>query len=127
MSLDDGWMRKGRCAHTAEYYSAVKKNEILPFARTRKEPEYYAEQNSQRTNTARRPSRVESMKHVKKHPKSRNGPANAEHKLMAARGDGGSARWAQGRERYGPLVPEGVSHGDEGPGGRSGRADGGRR
>ena len=43
----DKWIKKMWCmrtrahvrTHTQEYYSAIKKNEILPFATTRMEPE----------------------------------------------------------------------------------------
>ena len=30
----DGWMKKRWCLHTAEYHSAIKKGEIMPFAAT---------------------------------------------------------------------------------------------
>ena len=30
----DKWTKKRRCIHTMEYYSVIKRNEILPFATT---------------------------------------------------------------------------------------------
>ena len=35
----DEWIKKMWCIHTMEYYSAIKKNEIFPFATTRVELE----------------------------------------------------------------------------------------
>ena len=37
-SIDD-WIRKTWCMYTKEYYSAMKKNKIMPFAATRMELE----------------------------------------------------------------------------------------
>ena len=31
---DDEWVKKVRCVYTMEYYSAIKRNGILPFAMT---------------------------------------------------------------------------------------------
>ena len=35
----EDWIRKMRCIYTMEYYSAIKKNKIMPFAATWMEPE----------------------------------------------------------------------------------------
>ena len=32
--LTDGWIKKMWCIHTMKYYSAIKKNKIIPFAAT---------------------------------------------------------------------------------------------
>ena len=32
--LTDEWIKKMRCTYTMEYYSAIKKNETMPFATT---------------------------------------------------------------------------------------------
>ena len=32
--LTDGWINKMWCIHTMKYYSAIKKNKIIPFAAT---------------------------------------------------------------------------------------------
>ena len=32
MSLEGGWIKKMRYIYTMEYYSAIKKSEIMPFA-----------------------------------------------------------------------------------------------
>ena len=37
--LTDDWIKKIWCTYTVEYYSAIKKNKIMPFAATWVEPE----------------------------------------------------------------------------------------
>ena len=39
MSLTDKWIKKMWCINTKDYYSAITKNEILPFATMRMELE----------------------------------------------------------------------------------------
>ena len=34
LTLTEEWIKKLWCTHTMEYYSAIKKNEIMPFAAT---------------------------------------------------------------------------------------------
>ena len=41
--LMDDWIRKRCYIHTMEYYSAIKKNDIMPFAATWKELETHTE------------------------------------------------------------------------------------
>ena len=38
-SLDNDWIKKRRYLYTREYYSAIKKDEILPFVTTGMNPE----------------------------------------------------------------------------------------
>ena len=51
--LTDEWIKKMWCKHTMEYYSAIKKNEILPFAMMWMELEciMLSEINQRKTNT----------------------------------------------------------------------------
>ena len=37
----DEWIKKMWCMHTIEYYSAIKENEIMPFAATRMDLEIF--------------------------------------------------------------------------------------
>ena len=39
MSMTDDWIRKSWYTYTTEYYSAIKKNKIMPFTATRMELE----------------------------------------------------------------------------------------
>jgi len=45
VSSTEEWIKKMRYIYTMEYYSAIKKNEILPFATTWLELDYNAKQN----------------------------------------------------------------------------------
>ena len=50
----DGWVKKLWFIYTMKCYSAIKKNEILPFATARMDPEgdiMLSEVNQRRTNT----------------------------------------------------------------------------
>ena len=48
----DDWIKKMWCIYTMEYYSAIKKNEILPFAATQMEVENImpSEMSDRKTN-----------------------------------------------------------------------------
>ena len=50
--LIDEWIKKMWCKYTMEYYSAIKKNEILPFAATQMEVENImpSEMSDRKTN-----------------------------------------------------------------------------
>ena len=47
--LIDEWIKKMWCKYTMEYYSAIKKNEILPFAATWIEMILLSEVNQRKT------------------------------------------------------------------------------
>ena len=51
--LIDDWIRKMWYIYTMEYYSAIKKNKIMPFAATWMEPETFilSEVRKRKTNT----------------------------------------------------------------------------
>ena len=49
----DEWMKKRWCLYTTEYHSAIKKNEIMPFAATWMEMIILSEVSQTKTNTVR--------------------------------------------------------------------------
>ena len=64
--LIDEWIKKMWYINTAEHYSAMKKNEILPFAKRQMSLRVYPEQNKlEKTNTVLFYSYVEFKKQNK--------------------------------------------------------------
>ena len=58
--LTDEWIKKMWYIYTMEYYSAIKKNEIMPFTATRMEIIILSEVSKRKTNIIQYHSYVES-------------------------------------------------------------------
>ena len=50
--MTEEWIKKAWCTYTVEYYSAIKKNEIIPSAETWMDPEIVIQSEASHTKTS---------------------------------------------------------------------------
>ena len=91
--------------YTMEYYSAIKKNKIMPFAATWMDLEniILSEVSQTKTNTICYHLYVESkIRHKWTYLWNRNRPTDIENRLVVAKGEGagGQMKWELGISRY---------------------------
>ena len=62
--LIDAWIKTMGCIYAMEYYSAIKKNEIMPFAATWMQLKILVQRNKSKTNITCYHLHVESKKMI---------------------------------------------------------------